>query len=202
MEISDSVLIAIIVAVPTVITSFIAPTIIAWQQHRISAAQKREDRAREDQVADRLMKRQDMMAMEARKAADALALEQRILGERTAEAAELLLASNADVAGAAKEARDSLAGQITGLKTDVKEVHVLVNSNLTKVTLALFEAVEGKLISMEESAETSKREGHKPRPALLEDIIRTKGKLEELRIELAAREKAEHERLAIIAAAP
>jgi hypothetical protein len=60
--ISDAVLIAIIVAVPAVLTSVVAPVLIAWQQHRNRLEEKREDRAREDEVAAKLQASQTLVS--------------------------------------------------------------------------------------------------------------------------------------------
>jgi len=186
--ISEAIWVALIVAIPTALTSFVAPLLM----ERSRRMDKREDRAREDLVAERLRVSQT----EARDAAAKLALQQQDMVDKTSEAAELLLASNDKVAQVAKEtndttisARSELAGKIDGLKGDLKEVHTLVNSNLTKVTVALFEAVEAKLIYMREMADTAKRLGQEPSPALAADIQKTAIKLEELRAELGERQR-------------
>lgn len=109
MEIWVAVLVAVIVSV-------VAPVVLSWLTNRQRRAERIEDYARQDAVADRLTKRQNEVAAQA------------------AEAAALLLAANERVAAQTAEASEATQAQL-------RQIHTLVNNDMTKAIQAQYDAL-------------------------------------------------------------
>lgn len=119
-------MVIVLVAIVGVFGSVVGPALLAYLNGRQRRAEKREDYARQDQVADRVTEAADRT---------------KAVAEQAAEAARLLVASNAV---AAKTAAHTAA--ITNGKLD--QIHTLVNSTLTEAIEAQLEATLEQLAMM------------------------------------------------------
>ncbi len=135
-------------AMASLMGTVLAPIMLMWLTARVRRAEKLEDYARQDVVA-----------------------------LKAAEAARLLMRSNADVAATAAIANDT-----TNAKLD--EIHVAVNSNLTKATQGELEAKEQALILMIEIMDLKSAAGVSPTYDVLDTISRAKARISELRLAL------------------
>jgi hypothetical protein len=113
-----------------VIVSVIAPTVLGLLTNHQRRIEKREDWARQDQVAAEARRQQDEVAAQAQ------------------EAASLLLAQNAKVAAST---------EATQQKLDV--IHILVNSNMTAAMQAELDATRRDLVSLREVARLNEEAG-------------------------------------------
>lgn len=149
---SNPVWIAGIVAV----SSAVAPLLIAI----VTSSQKRKDRAQE-------YARLDAVAVKA----DAVA-------DKAAEAAKLLLESNARV---------QQRGEVVNEKLD--EIHVLVNSNMTAMMQSELDATRTSLALMKEVIDLKRASGKKPSSEAAANLKATEAKVKELSSKLAVRQK-------------
>jgi hypothetical protein len=99
---------------------------------------------------------------------------------QAAEAAELLLAANVKVAATA-------AATVANTNQKLDEIHVAVNSNLTKATQGELEAKEQSLILMVELMELKTAAGTLPTVDVLETIDRAKMRIAQLQHALGPR---------------
>jgi hypothetical protein len=155
----ESVWIALIVTGGSALGS----ALVAYITYRQRRAEKAQDWARQDQVADRA-------------AAQAKAAEERqnAVAAQAAEAARLLLAANAEVAAVARQTAESVDGKLN-------QIHELVNSNLTSALEDQLLAREQLVVMMRERPVTSPEARR-----ALEDM---EAKVAELRAKLADRAK-------------
>jgi hypothetical protein len=156
----ENVYLALIVAIP----AMMSPLLMAWLTNRNRAQEKTEDYARQDAVAAKA----------------------ELAARKVAEAAELLLASNAQVAKAADE-----ASKATNTKLDV--IHTLVNSNMTAAMQAELDSRRIALALMLEVVELKKTAGSSPTAEALEAVGAAKGKIVELEAALNDRLKQSKE---------
>jgi len=140
-----------------VLGSFVLPIVKSSMDNRVRAVELRTKEARDDLLADRVN--------EVRKQAE--------------RAADLLKASTAAQASAAKSTNDKL---------DV--IHTLVNSNMTAALQAELDATISQLAMMQEMMALKQASGHEPLPDVLAAVERTKARIAELRSTLADRLKA------------
>ena len=127
------------------------PTTVTWLAGKQRAREKREDWAREDAVR-----------------------------EQTAEAAELLIAS--------QHRQEEI--QLTTLQT-VEQVHTLVNSNFTAALAAQLDETESSLILMKEVSALHQAAGTAPSVEAVTAIDAKEAKVAELRATLADRTAAQ-----------
>jgi len=124
MTISGDQFVAIVAGI---IVALIAPALLAINTARLATLSKRQDWARQDLVAARLEKKQDDIAKAAQKTADLLVKAQ----EETIRRTDV-------VAKRAREADDDIQAQL-------KQIHTLVNSDMTAARKAELVAVETAL---------------------------------------------------------
>lgn len=110
------------------------------EESRIRAEERREDWARQDEVADRLARRTDEAAARAHEVA-----------MQTQEAAQLLLVNNRAVAAQSRAANTKL---------DV--IHTLVNSNMTAALQGELDAARAQLVTLRELIGLRVAQGQEP----------------------------------------
>lgn len=154
--------VALIVAPVAVVAG---PVLLAALNARTASSSRREEWARQDEVAKR--------------AADAVATRER----DAADAAAKLLASNVEVARIAKATAENV-----DTKLDV--IHVLVNSNLTELLRQQLIANELLLVALREIVALHQANGRDPSAETLTAITETENKIAELKLALADRTKA------------
>lgn len=125
---SEEILLALIVAVPTVIASTLVPTVILWMNNRHARRVKEEDASIRKQEKLDEYKRADEIEARRKQEADEVA---RLLKTNTAITVET-------------------AGDLKG---QVQQVHALVNSNLTKEMKARLVEMQTGLTSQIEIAD-------------------------------------------------
>lgn len=169
MVLSDGVIIAIVVAVPPLISV----PFMAWLTSRNLRKDKEKDAEirKEERVESEA--RQDEVAAKAAEAAQRLIDRQDTLAHQADAAAKLLAENTAKVAESAK---------ITSDKLDV--IHLLVNSNMTAAMQAEFDATTRELAMMHEVVELKKATGQQPSVLALAAIDATNARLIELRATL------------------
>ncbi len=116
---------AVWVALIVAVASMSGPLLLARQLNRQALAKEGREK-----------KERDAVAAKAEQAADLLRQDSKLLAERTDEVARL-----------AAEAAVATASQLDGIKTDVKVVHTLVNSDMTATMQALLVSLRAQLVS-------------------------------------------------------
>lgn len=169
---NETVSVAIIVAIGT----FLSPLLMVVLQWLLKRSERREDRAREDLVAERVET--------AAKAAGAVA-------HQAAEAATLLLTSNKIVAETAKVVAKETIGKLDVLTSVAKETHGLVNSQYTTVLKAKLDALETGVVLMKEIVAMNKAAGRDPNGGAATEIRSATAKINELKELIAQRLKAD-----------
>jgi hypothetical protein len=166
----DSVMLALIGVVSTTAVVF-SPILLSFLNGRQFAASKREDaeirKAEKDQEYARLDAVADKAEATAREAA-----------KQAAEAASLLVKSNEAVAETAR---------VTNGKLDV--IHQLVNSNMTAAMQDSMGALKAQLVLMHEVIDLKRAAGAVPSPDALTAIAATEAKIVELQAVLTDRER-------------
>lgn len=186
-------------------TGVVSPLILAHLNGRAAIAAKEADstatikqKAAEAQVRreerEEDWRRQDEVAARA----EAVATAAEAVARQAAEAAKLLLTSNAKVAVAAKKASDeTIASRLkmdtttAAIGTQLEVIHTLVNSNYTKALQNLLDSTERELASLEEIVDLKRTAGREPTPGALAAVGAAKVKIIELRVEVAERVKAD-----------
>lgn len=153
----------------TLFATLVAPGLLAfflgWQRK----AEKRLDWEREDKKEAEKAKKADQVAKQA------------------AEAAKLLVESNERIAAKVVETSDQTNGKLTDLAAGQKEIHTLVNSNLTK---AMTSELDQTVIShglMVEMVDLKRTNGKEPTKEVLASILASETKIGELRTTLIDR---------------
>lgn len=118
-------------------------------------------------------KRQDQIAAQAAKAAELLKADNKRVADQAAEAARLLLAANERVAAQTAMADRATQGQL-------REIHGLVNSNLTAAMRAEYEAVVQQQVVMQELVDLRAEIGREPSEEALTAISAIKTRVAEL----------------------
>lgn len=155
----------VVIALLGMVGIIASPAILAYITGRQRRAEKLEDYARQDLVADRVTDAAD-------KAAD--------VAKQAAEAARLLVASNALAAEAAVQ-----TAAVTNGKLD--QIHTLVNSNMDVALRAELGSKEEVLVMLREVMAVNTTAGRLPSPEALERIAATERKIAELRAVLTDR---------------
>jgi hypothetical protein len=189
-----------------------AAVIVAAAKSAAAAAElHRQDRkdewARQDDVAAKAAQAAADTARRQADAAAALAANQKATADQAAEAAELLLArqqesenAQQEVAAQAREAARLLAennkmvaesAKQTGLKLDT--IHTLVNSNMTAAMESERAAVAREITVMRELIELRRSMGQEPSQDTLSALDITQAKLLELDDNLAERAKTQEQ---------
>jgi len=205
MALSDPVWLALIVAVPTLITGAVVTPLTIVISNRAAAKTKAaetkaaaEEKAREAaavaeaKAAEADERRQDQretwarqdkqaadlreVANQAATAAQLLAEQQREIAAGTAEAARLLKQNNAVVAASAAEQQVQL-----------KSIHTIVNSSFTVLGEQLLSTTEEKLVLQLENADLWKRLGTEASVEVLAVIEATRSRIGEMKATLADR---------------
>jgi hypothetical protein len=140
----------------------LGPLLLAWLNGRQRRAEKREDYARQDEVAER--------ATEVAKQAQ--------------EAATLLVEDNQRVAKAAALATSKTFGKLD-------EIHTLVNSNMTAAMQAEFDATVRELAMMREVIGLHAAAGRAPSTEAESAVTATESRIAELRAALEDRHTAQ-----------
>lgn len=163
----ENVYLALIVAVP----ALLSPLFLSWLTNRnqqkvkeldaeLKRREKLEDYARQDEVAERLVKQQNAAVAKVAEVAESLRVENRIVAETT---------------------------KTTNEKLDV--IHVLVNSNMTASMQGELNALRIGLTQMREIIELKKAAGLQPTPEVQMSVGSLMGKIAELEAQLADRLK-------------
>lgn len=127
--------------------------------------------------------RQDAVARQAAEAARLLAERQDAAAAKAAEAAELLLASNKRV-----ELQTTHASKVVNNK--LEQIHVLVNSTMTKQMSDHYVSLRQQLTLMHEVVTMNMAAGRKPSVEALEAIAAIERRITELGAQLDDRAKA------------
>jgi hypothetical protein len=166
------VLVALIFVLGTIVT----PLLVARQ------ANKRQDAVaqRAAEAALALREHDDQVAAQAAEAAALLLERQDEAAAHAAEAARLLVESNERVALAAADADARTQGAL-------REIHTLVNSNLTAAKQNELVATEALLLAKREVARLNRRAGLVIDPELVAEIDEIENRLVDMRVSLAER---------------
>lgn len=151
------------------------PIYLTGRQRR---ADKREDWARQDQVAAKA----EAVAEQAAEAATLLRARQDEVAAQAAEAAKLLLAANERVAVQSSEAAAVVNGKLA-------QIHELVNSNLTAQMEEAHGALTQQLVLMREVVSLNRAAGREPSDEAMAAIAIIEAKVTELQVRLADRAK-------------
>ncbi len=191
--IDSAILVALIVAIPTVLASTFTPLAIAIIANQARRREKFEDYARQDLVAERAAQAADTLiesnrkmalqttqvAAQASEAANLLSIRQDDAAAKAAEAAALLLRSNERVAESTK---------ITNAKLDT--IHTLVNSNMTAAMQAELDATVRERAVIIELVHLKKDIGQENTVEALAALKAAEEKIEELTAVLSDRLRA------------
>ncbi len=191
--IDSAILVALIVAIPTVLASTFTPLAIAIIANQARRREKFEDYARQDLVAERAAQAADTLiesnrkmalqttqvAAQASEAANLLSIRQDDAAAKAAEAAALLLRSNERVAESTK---------ITNAKLDT--IHTLVNSNMTAAMQAELDATVRERAVIIELVNLKKNIGQENTVEALAALKAAEEKIEELTAVLSDRLRA------------
>ena len=150
-----------------VTTTVVAPMLTTWQASRTRRAERLDDYARQDMVAEK-----------AERVADLLMQRQNAAAAEASHVAQRLLVTNEIVAKTSKETIEKL---------DI--IHTLVNSNMTAAMQSEFDATSRELAMMMEVLELKRAAGHQPSPASLGAIEAAKSNLDELGAALRDRKR-------------
>jgi hypothetical protein len=137
---------------------------------------RRQDFARQDQVAE-----------QAAKAAELLRTRQDQVAAQAAEAARLLLEANERVA-------EQSAQAFAATQRQLGQIHTLVNSNLTEAQGRELEATRAMLVTMQEVVDLKRQRGVEPSQEAIDAIAATRSRVEALSQSLA--QKAEQTKVA------
>jgi hypothetical protein len=170
MLIPESVQLAVIVALPGVIS----PIILAWLVNR----GKKQDWARQDRVAEQAAKAAELLLERQ----DAVAAKAEAVASKAAEAAKLLLAANERVATTTSLTN----GKLDGLQSLAETTHALVNSNMTASMQAELNATVREVAGLKEILALK---GTKPSIESLAAIETAQNRISELQAVLADRLK-------------
>jgi ABC-type multidrug transport system fused ATPase/permease subunit len=157
----NPVWIALIVAIP----AMLSPVLMAWMTNRNRRQEKQEDYTRQDQVAATAAESARRLDDNQAKAQEAL----RIVAAKAEETARLLKENNKAQADAAVVTQGQL-----------KQIHTLVNSNMTAAMQGQYDATERELTMMLEVIALKKAAGHEPNIETLALVEATKGKISQL----------------------
>jgi hypothetical protein len=141
-----------------------SPVLLSVLNSRAQRKANLQEYKRQDQIADRLEKRQDAQA------------------EKVEKAAALLVVSNREVADAAKAASD-----VTIARLDV--IHTLVNSQMTAAIQSELDATEANVVLMREIIGLNSVAGRNPTEASMDAVKATEVRIRELRVTLAERHR-------------
>lgn len=191
MAISETVQLALIVAIPTLLTGFVAPVIALWLSNRgkatdaalaakLRAEEKRADWARQDAVAEK----QAILAAQQIATAESAARRVDQVAKQAKEAAELLVVRQD--ASAFQQQEQSAIMRATSAKVDV--VHGLVNSQYTAALQSEMDATVALLAVLEELVGMKTVQGQPVEQTTKDAISATKRKIGELRITLNERQ--------------
>jgi hypothetical protein len=145
---------------------------------RLEREAEREMRLAEKQAQ---YKREDEVAGKVASAAAKV----ETVAEQAAQAAKLLVRANARVDENAK----ATTQQLEHLEAGQKQIHTLVNSNLTAAVDAQLTALDGQLVLMERVIELDREAGREPTAQALSALEPIRAKVTELRTTLAERKK-------------
>ena len=163
--------IALIVAIPTVLTSAILPLVLNIVTARARTAEKIADNKRQDELTTRTENAAKDVAIQAR------------------EAARLLVLNTSKVAEVAKETGDKIvvAAKVTNDKLDV--LHTLVNSQYTAALQAELDATMRELVMVHEVIDLKRAQGQQPSEMSQATIAATEAKIAALHTTLDERAK-------------
>jgi len=137
---------------------------------------RRQDFARQDQVAE-----------QAAKAAELLRTRQNEVAAQAAEAARLLLEANERVA-------KQSAAEFAATQRQLGQIHTLVNSNLTEAQGRELEATRAMLITMQEVVDLKRKGGVEPSQEAIDAIEATRSRVNALSRDL--KQKVERTKVA------
>lgn len=158
---TTTLIVALIVGCSGLLGAVLSPWILSRSNYRHRA---------EERLARKLEREEDLR--HADEVAESLHEEQLRAIEHTDEVARI-----------AREGHEATDGQL-------KEIHTLVNSNMTAEMQRALDATEGQLVLMKELVRVNKKSGARPSAATLEQIKATEAKVEEMRAAIADRTRA------------
>jgi hypothetical protein len=153
--------------VTAIVTSVVAPLLMAHLTTKNRRQEKAEDYARQDAVAAQV----------------------KAAAVQTAEAAKLLVASNAEVAATAKETTARTNEKLDVLDTGQKDIHALVDGDKTARMQAQLVSLEAQLVLMREVMSLTSDVGKKPTVESMTALETMKSRIAELASELSERLK-------------
>lgn len=149
---------AVAIASIALVGTVVGPLLLTYLTGRQRHRDKEQDWARQDTVAARLEKRQDATAA------------------KTAEVARLLVQTDQRATRTAE-----------GIDGQLRQIHGLVNANLSKAIADQLEATEQQLVLLREVGELHRSAGREPSPDALAAIKRIDEKVSRLRAQVADR---------------
>lgn len=155
---TTTLIVALIVGASGLLGAILSPWILSRSNYRYRA---------EERLARKLEREEDQQHADG--VAKALHQEQLRAIEHTDEVARI-----------AREGHEATDGQL-------KEIHTLVNSNMTAEMQRALDATEGQLVLMKELVRVNKKAGTRPSASTLEQIKATEAKVEEMRAAIAER---------------
>lgn len=203
----DAVWLALIIAIPAVLTGTIAPAIMLSIKNRsdrrikeaeteVRRRERQEDNDRADKIrddaaasAEHIAMKVDDTARQAREAAALLKQQQDAQAAKTAEVARLLEEANERAAQSAKE----IAGKVAEVKAVAVETHGLADGEFTKQKISTLNVMKAQVLLLLDNVELNKAAGRPASPERLEEI-------EVVRREISALEADIVERKARVAA--
>lgn len=160
---SDAIVLALIVAVP----AMFSPLLMAWITNRNRRAEKREDYARQDAVAEK-----------AAEVAETLLMRQAEVAAATAEQARLL-----------KENNRVVSEQAAATLSQFQVLTGMMDGNFTKLMESELDAIAHGLVLSRQVIALTFAAGHEPAPESLAEIKATEAKIDELRKTIAERRR-------------
>lgn len=183
--------VAIVVGFFGVLTGVGAPVLLAILTGRQRAAEKEQDFARQDLVAQRaeeVAQRQQAAAEEVAAVARQSAAAAADAAAAQARASEAMAAAAVTAAHEATEARVQIGGQLQAIGAQAAVIHTLVNSNLTEEMSGRLVALKANLASLNEIIDLKRASGANPTApakaavaAAEQDISELTAKLEDRR---------------------
>lgn len=196
-----TVAVAIVTALVALMTSVVSPILLSYLTGMQRRQERRDDYARQDMVAARAEKAVVDAAHQQTETARLLAQRQNEAARKAdevaaqaAQAATLLLeqqqltnAKADEVAGKAAIAVEIASSSADAVADQLKQIHTLVNSNLTEAKLSELHATERDLASLREITEMRQAAGHPPTVTTLASIESATQRIAELEAELSDR---------------
>lgn len=170
-------------ATTSLMGTILAPIVLMWLTSRERRREKLEDYERQDQVAAKAEK----VAIDAAKASKLLADNQREIAVHAAEAAKLLLENQQSTLARTDEVARVAAATATDHQSQLKQIHILVNSDMTAARQGELDQTRITLVMLKKIVAMNVRDNRPPNAEDLTAILTTEARINELQAILADR---------------